>query len=620
MGTSETHPSPCPVQLNGGFERGVAAILPTPVRAAVVLWLIVCAILLAKDHGALSLTLGDTDDAMRLVQWRAFLDGAGWYDPRISRVEPPHGLLSHWSRLVDAGLLVLYRLFALFLPHREAETLMRAVWPLLWLLPALLALVAMATRAGGRMAAWGTLVVAAFAVQATIQFTPGRIDHHNVQIALALGTLACALWADASRPAAVGAGLLGGLVMTVGLEALPLVVAAAAIVALRAVALRRREGNPLAAFGLALAASSLAGLAVTQPPGEWWSRTACDAMAVNLAVPAATAGLLLAALSGRAMRGRGLMERLPWLAPAPVLAGALFLLLDPACLKGPFARVDPALFPIWLDTVKEISGIGDFIRDGKYSTLLLIHLYPVVALLAGGVLAILRPSGIRPGVFVLLLAAHALAVLLGMKAVRLMSYAIWLSLPVMGVLLAVLWRKFDVTILPRRILLGIALSPLPALTLSALLLSSGDAGATISGSAPGNSSAAAADCRATAAIAPLAGLRAGRMAAPIDMGPAILALSPHTVLAAPYHRLDRGIIDNHALLHGSPREGLRIALRWNLDYVVVCPSAVSGKDAGKDSLRVALAAGRPPFWLRPVAMGKTTPLKVYRVTFRGSRD
>ncbi len=621
MDTINTH-SPCAVKLNGGFERSIAAMLSSPLRGAVALWLIVCAVLLMKDYGTLSLALGDTDDAMRLVQWRAFLDGSGWYDLRIDRVQPPDGLLSHWSRIIDAGLLVLYRLFALFLPPREAETMMRAIWPLLWLLPALLAVIAMSVRAGGQLAGWGTLAVAAFAVQATIQFIPGRIDHHNVQIALALGALACALWADERRAAAVGAGLLGGLDLTVGLEALPLIVAASAIIVWRAIVSRQPKGSPLVSFGLALAGSAIAGLALAQPPERWLSHTACDAMAVNLAVPVAAAGIALAILSRPAMTRHGPMARLLILTPAPLLAGLLFYALDPACLKGPFARVDPALFPIWLNNVKEIDGIGDFIRDGNFSTLVLYHSYPLVALAAGLLLAFLRPAVIRPGVFMLLLAVHALTVLLGLKAVRLMSYAIWLSLPVMGLVLAVLWQRLTITILPRRILLGIVLSPLPALMLSALLLSANDekAQASISLATPGNSSSTAStDCRATATISPLAALPAGRMAAPIDMGPAILALSPHTVLAAPYHRLDRGIIDNHALLTGSPEKGLRIALRWKLDYVVVCPTG-SGKSGKQDTLHAALAASRPPFWLRPVPLESTTPLKVYQVTFRGSRN
>ncbi len=622
MDTSGTHTPPCPVQLNGAFERGIATVLSSPLRAALMLWLIVCAVLLVKDYGTLSLALGDTDDAMRLVQWRAFLDGAGWYDLHIERVQPPDGLPSHWSRLVDAGLLVLYRLFAFFFPHGTAETLMRAIWPLLWILPALLATIAMAVRVGGQVAGWGTLAIAAFAVQATIQFIPGRIDHHNVQIALALSALACALWSDARRTAAAGAGLLVGLSLTIGLEALPLIVATSAIVVLRAATDKQRISSTLVTFGLTLAGSAIAGLTLTQPPGQWWSHTACDAMAANLALPVAAAGIALAISSRPAMKGRNTIERLLMLGPAPLLAGLLFYILDPACIKGPFARVDPALFPIWLDNVKEIAGIGDFIRDGNFSTLLLYHSYPLIALAAGLLLTFLRPAIIRTDVFIYLLTAHALTVLLGLKAVRLMSYAIWLSLPVMGLVLAVLWQRLAVTILPRRILLGIGLSPLPVLMLSALLLSAGDgkAKATVSLATPGNpSSTASTDCRATTAIKPLATLPAGRMAAPIDMGPAILAISPHAVLAAPYHRLDRGIIDNHALFAGSPDNGLRIALRWKLDYVVVCPTG-SGKGEKLDTLHAALAAGHPPFWLRPVSLEGATPLKVYRVTFRGSRN
>ena len=40
--------------------------------------------------------------------------------------------------------------------------------------------------------------------------TPGRIDHHNVQIALTLLVVACIVWSDRKRWAAMFAGALSG--------------------------------------------------------------------------------------------------------------------------------------------------------------------------------------------------------------------------------------------------------------------------------------------------------------------------------------------------------------------------------------------------------------------------
>ncbi len=61
---------------------------------------------------------------------------------------------------------------------------MRAWWPLLWLLPTMAGTTAIAWRLAGREAAMVALLLALAGVPAYQQFTPGRIDHHNVQIAL----------------------------------------------------------------------------------------------------------------------------------------------------------------------------------------------------------------------------------------------------------------------------------------------------------------------------------------------------------------------------------------------------------------------------------------------------
>ncbi len=64
-------------------------------------------------------------------------------------------------------------------------------------------------------------------------------------------------------------------------------------------------------------------------------------------------------------------------------------------------------------------------------------------------------------------------------------------------------------------------------------------------------------CLRTENYAPLARLPAGLVAADIDFGPFLLALTPHSVLAAPYHRLSKGIIMAHQAFVASPGRGAR---------------------------------------------------------------
>src|SRR4051812_14100595 len=89
------------------------------------------AVVLVTAHAArFGASLGDTDDALRLVMVRELLAGRGWYDQHILRLQPPVGLYMHWSRLVDGGEAALQWLFGLVMPAATAESAMRLTWPL----------------------------------------------------------------------------------------------------------------------------------------------------------------------------------------------------------------------------------------------------------------------------------------------------------------------------------------------------------------------------------------------------------------------------------------------------------------------------------------------------------
>src|SRR5689334_6884942 len=105
------------------------------------------------------------------------------------------------------------------------------------------AVAALAWRIAGRNAALAALVVCACALPAFQHFKPGRIDHHNVQIALALAVVAAAAWSDRARHAATLAGALTGLAAAVGLEGLPFLVTGGAALALRWAAGARHDAS-----------------------------------------------------------------------------------------------------------------------------------------------------------------------------------------------------------------------------------------------------------------------------------------------------------------------------------------------------------------------------------------
>jgi len=92
------------------------------------------------------LSLGDTDDNMRLMQVRALLDGQGWYDLRNYRMNPPVGFDIHWSRIVDLPIAGLILFFRLFTSNSWAERLACGIAPLLPLSIAMLGIGATVRR------------------------------------------------------------------------------------------------------------------------------------------------------------------------------------------------------------------------------------------------------------------------------------------------------------------------------------------------------------------------------------------------------------------------------------------------------------------------------------------
>lgn len=148
-------------------------------------------------------------------------------------MQPPEGYDSHWSHLIDAGLAALLFLFCLFTDGVLAERLMRAWWPLLWLLLTIAGMAAIAWRIAGREAATVALLLALVGVPGYQQFTPGRIDHHNVQIALTMLAVAAIVWSDRLRWAPRAAGALSGAALTIGFESAPYLAACGAVFALR---------------------------------------------------------------------------------------------------------------------------------------------------------------------------------------------------------------------------------------------------------------------------------------------------------------------------------------------------------------------------------------------------
>jgi hypothetical protein len=519
----------------------------------------------------------DVDDAMRLVEVRDLLDGQGWFDLHQYRLDPPSESPMHWSRLVDLPIAALTlgfrRLFDPVLAERAASIL----WPPLTLIPLLLAMRAIACRLGGRVAALPAVYLPITAAPVLAQFLPGRIDHHNVQLSLTM-VLIAVLIGRSGRATGVVSALVVAVMLAVGLETLPFVLIAVAAVGLRWVVAETDRGTA-GAFGATLAVAVPAIAAATLPIGEW-HRPACDALSITyvLAAVAGGSGLTIATLCGPRNRG----VRAIVLAMVALAALAAFAFPSTRCLAGPFADVRPEVRALWLDHVTEVRPWLAFTRlhpaEGWTTAVT-----PLLGLLAAVVLAADRSVRRDLGLPVLagsLVAAIAITLL----QVRTVVYAEVLATTLVAAAIAAIAGRIAarggsvvVAVLAGTVF---ASSATASAVIGLLLPEPAAVAAADAAAAEGGASAFGSPCNDTVHYRPLARLPEGLVAIDVDFGPAVLAGTPHSVVAAPYHRMQRGIVDVDRMLRGAPEEAIAVLDRRGVAYVAHCldPRVRSGPD------------------------------------------
>jgi len=569
-------------------------------------WLVIVAQLVAEHWAETAYTLSDMDDAMRLVQVREFLAGRGWFDLHEMRLGPPDGYDTHWSRLIDAGIAGLLLAFDRFTDAALAERLVRAIWPMLWLIPAMAGVSAIAWRIAGRAAVPLALLLTAVGLPAFQHFIPGRIDHHNVQIALSVLLVAATVWTDRTEWAAAAAGALTGAAFAIGFEGLPYVVMAGAAFALRFV-YDTAGASSLGRYGIWTAGSVALAFAASIAPAHWGT-TACDAIAINSAAAAIVATLGLA-VAATALAGSSWPIRAAGALASVAAAAMVFLAIEPQCLSGPFAMMDPTVRTIWFNHVSEMRSLWAVTATSPPMGAA-VAAFPAVAAL--GTLILARDGSMR-GDFGFMVAAVALLIAgaVMMLMVRAYSYAIWLAIPMVAASALRLFVALRLGMLAGRVFVALMLTP--TIT-SAIALAAVQAMTRQPFEA--ENSRVAEGCLRIENYAYLGQLPPGLVATDVDYGPFILALTPHSVMSAPYHRLVAPIIDAHQIFALPPAAAREIAARVRPTYLAVCGRHTLGGIADAEraaSLWGRLAAGEIPDWLELVPETRGQPFAVYRV-------
>lgn len=579
-------------------------------------WAIVSALLVARtllmaDKVPL---IGDTDDAMRLVVVRDFLAGQGWYDHFQYRLNTPIGAELHWSRLVDlpiAGLIALFRPFV----GQGAEALAAYVWPLLLFLALLYVSARLTLRLVGPEGILPALAVPVLAPAVIGEFSPGRLDHHGVQIILALVLVWCAVEAVRRPGWAIGAGVSAATAIAVGAEAVPAIAAAVLAFGLMWVS-DARHARAMRLFGVSFAVATAAHLALAWPP-ERWLDPACDAISLVYVMLAGGTGLALLALSLVNLRRLPLRLVLGMAAGAVVAGG--FLVLVPDCIAGPNAGLDPWLIANWSSAIIESKPVWRSILD-KPELTLAIAVPPLLGLAA--VIWRVRTSPLDRSewlVYGLTLAVTVVVMAVLVRGGRLADAAV---APAAAAAIAAARARYlsrrglaDVAILIGSWLAFAGIVIMLAAALVAIALE-GPAG---TGKARAEAAVSRDACLQPAAFADLAALPPERIMTPVDLGAHVLAFTPHHVVAGPYVRANprdqQGVRDVFAFFLEPLDEARRILDERGIGLVVICPamSEIAAPGAGAEGSFVKLyAAGELPAWLADQSL-PGAPLKVFAV-------
>lgn len=545
----------------------------------------------------------DPDDMLRLVQVRDLLAGQAWFDPMQYRIAPPFGTPMHWSRLVDAPLFAAIWLLTPLLGQAGAEMAALIVVPLLAFGLTSAIVGRLAWRLLGSRVAVFAVLVCGFMPSLLFQFRPMRIDHHGWQIF----SVTLALWGLSWRDARKGgwvAGLAIAFGLSISLEVLPMAGAFGGVLFLR---WWRDKADHiwLVSFMQALSA----GLAFFYLATRGFSLIEyCDAIS-----PAHIVFFLVAAAgtwgAGRisSLRGFGLVFSLAIVGAA---AFAAFALMSPECMTTPFAKLDPVVDEFWYRRVLEGQPIW---RQP------LTHFIPTLIqiMAAIGALVILRgrSNGRRrmwwTDYLLLLVAAFALSLLVARSAAM---AAIIAALP-LGWLATELWARISnanraSAKLGNALVFVVLLAPVTPVTLASM------AWPTEESLTFRQANLDEASCRIRKQVPLLDSISEATIFTPLDIGPAVLLGSHHSVVATGHHRAESAMADVIQAFLATPEDAEAIVKRHDADFLALCTDLTETllyENGSPDGLAAQLKDGVVPAWLVPIDLGQAEEFALFRV-------
>ncbi|QND57770.1 GtrA family protein [Mesorhizobium huakuii] len=557
---------------------------------------------------------GDNDSLLQLVEVRDLMAGQGWFDLHQYRMGLEGGFVMHWSRLLDAPLaLAILAVSALTGSIALAEQVVQILWPTLQFFLAIFFIIRAARASAGPHAVLPAAVVGGAALYYIGIFSPGALDHHNVQLMLTLASLILLLEAPTHRPAAFVAGICATLTLAIGMESAPYAGTLGAVVAL--LFLARGDGERLIArdFGLGVAGVSALVFAATVPMSSW-GQAQCDTFSVVQFTVTGLAGAGLAVIASLRVANATVARRLMALGLLAVALALVVALLFPQCLAAPYAHLDPRLQQMWLGYIEEAQSIVQLVSDDP-ARVVARFATPLVAIV---LMALHFSHGGWRRQDSLVGALLVVAVLVSAWEVRGSTFSIAFAVIPLSAWIAKWRQRAEAS--PSS---GSVLRMAAAWLISVNAIWSGAAQAAsnaFEAGAPVQDASIDAPCNSKASFAALGAMAPTTVLAISNLGSPILAFTGHRVFAGPYHRNVAGNLLVFDALLGSAADAKAIVESHHVGLVALCRGNTESRlfaAKAPDGFLAGLMRGSVPAWLEPVAETRGAPLELYRVKSSG---
>jgi hypothetical protein len=333
------------------FRRWVFLPPYSGVPWLVCLYVLICCVIYTGNGPFTGHVIG-FDDQVRMTQVLNLVNGAGWYDRTIMRVNAPEGFETLWARIVDIPLALTVIVGQQFTDQRTAALAAVVIVPMAELIILFYVARYFARPLAGKKEAWLVILFLMFTTvlnqkrHTLAGFHIGEASHHSWYVILNLlmmGASARVMLNVRGKSPVLFAGVAIGLLLAVGIEGFPLIAGTAAIMTILAwwfdnPALARRGAK---AFGVG-AALGLLLLPMHLPPARWFD--------VSFSQPSILGPVLVAAAAMFLTLESGILQ---WLGKrhkalsficviaGAAIFGALIVCAFPKILEGPAAALSP---------------------------------------------------------------------------------------------------------------------------------------------------------------------------------------------------------------------------------------------------------------------------------------